>query len=204
LILQRLRLTLDHLHSWRIPMFKVILASAAALAIAGSTLVYAQQRPGGSDGAAQDQRGHHSRWQMSAEDAQAFSDARIAGLKAGLRLTTDQEKSWPAIEAALRDLSKDRIDRMEEWRKQREARGDRPRDRDMVAALRKRAEGMSKRAAGLARLADAAEPLYKSLDDGQKRRLAMLTRSMRPGGDHHGHWRGGDRDEGPRGPERGR
>jgi hypothetical protein len=183
-------------------MFKVMLAGATALAIAGSTLAYAQQRSGGPDGA-QDQRGH-SRWQMSAEDMQAFSDARIAGLKAGLRLTPEQEKSWPAIEAALRELSKDRIERREQWRKEREARGDQPRDRDMVAALRQRAEGMSKRATGLQKLADAAEPLYKTLDDGQKRRLAMLTRGMRPGGGHHMHWRGRDRDDGPRGPERGR
>jgi hypothetical protein len=173
-----------------------MLAGATALAIAGSTLVYAQQRPGGPDAAAQDQRGHHSRWQWSAEDAQAFSDARIAGLKAGLRLTPDQEKSWPAVEAAMRELAKDRIARMEERRKERDARGDQRRERDMVAALRQRAESMSKRATGLARLADAAEPLYKSLDDGQKRRLAMLTRGMRPGGGHH--WRGHDHG-GPRG-----
>lgn len=181
-------------------MLKVMLAGATALAIAGSTLVYAQQRPSAPDAAAQDQRGHHSRWQWSADDAQAFSDARIAGLKAGLRLTPEQEKSWPAVEAAMRELAKDRIARMEERRKEREARGDQPRERDMVAALRQRAEIMSKRAAGLARLADAAEPLYKSLDDGQKRRLAMLTRGMRPGGGHH--WRGHGHD-GPHG-DRGR
>ena len=83
---------------------------------------------------------------------------------------------------------------MEERRKEREARGDQPRERDMMASLRQRADMMGKRAAGLARLADAAEPLYKSLDDGQKRRLAMLTRGMRPGGHHH--WRGHDRGEG--------
>ncbi len=183
-------------------MLKVMLAGATALAVAGSTLVYAQQRPAGPDAPMQDQSGQHSRWQMSPEDAQAFSDARIAGLKAGLRLTPDQEKSWPAVEAAMRELSKDRLARMEERRKQREARGDQPRDRDMVTALRKRAEIMGKRATGLARLADAAEPLYKTLDDGQKRRLAMLTREMRPGGGHH--WRGHDRGDGPRGPERGR
>jgi len=181
-------------------MLKVMLAGATALAIAGSTLVYAQQRPDAPDAVAQDRREHHPRWQMSAEDAQAFSDARIAGLKAGLRLTGEQEKSWPAVEAAMRELAKDRIARMEERRKEREARGDQPRERDMVAALRQRAETMSKRATGLARLADAAEPLYKTLDDGQKRRLAMLTRGLRPGGGHH--WRGHDHD-GPRG-ERGR
>ena len=125
-------------------MLKVMLAGATALAIAGSTLVYAQQRPAGPDAAAQDQRGHHPRWQMSAEDAQAFADARIAGLKAGLRLTPDQEKSWPAVEAAMRELSKDRIARMDERRKQREARADQPRDRDMVVSLRERADVMSK------------------------------------------------------------
>ena len=54
-----------------------------------------------------------------------------------------------------------------------------------------RAEVMGQRAAGLKKLADAAGPLYKSLDDGQKRRFAMLARfdrqrmAMRG---HHGGW----------------
>jgi len=181
-------------------MLKVMLAGATALALAGSTLVYAQQRPAGPDASAQEQRGQHPRWQMSAEDAQAFSDARIAGLKAGLRLTPDQEKSWPAVEAAMRELSKDRIARMDERREEREARGDQPRERDMIASLRQRADIMGKRAAGLTRLANAAEPLYKSLDDGQKRRLAMLTRGMRSGS---GYWRDHHRGDEPRG-DRGR
>jgi len=170
-------------------MLKVILAGATALAIAGSTLVYAQQSSG-HDPAGPERRGQHQRWQMSAEDAEAFSDARIAALKAGLRLTPDQEKSWPAVEAAMRELSKDRIARTEERRKQREAQGDQPRERDILAALRQRAEIMGKRAAGLSRLADAAEPLYKSLDDGQKRRFGTLLRmgGRGHGGHHHGHW----------------
>ena len=55
-----------------------------------------------------------------------------------------------------------------------------------------RAEMMGQRAAGLKKLADAAGPLYKSLDDGQKRRFALLARldrgQMRAhrGGHHHG------------------
>ena len=48
----------------------------------------------------------------SAEDVAAFTDARIAGLKAGLKLTAEQEKNWPAVEAAIRDLAKQRADRM--------------------------------------------------------------------------------------------
>ena len=47
---------------------------------------------------------------------------------------------------------------------------------------------MTARAASLKKLADAAEPLYKSLDDGQKRRFGMLLRmGGRPGGGA-GHW----------------
>ncbi len=36
---------------------------------------------------------------------------------------------------------------------------------------------MDARAASLKKLADAAEPLYKSLDEGQKHRFAMLLRT---------------------------
>src|SRR6476660_3377729 len=50
-------------------------------------------------------------WQPSAEDISAFTDARIAALKAGLRLTPDQEKNWPAFESAVRDMAKARAER---------------------------------------------------------------------------------------------
>ena len=50
------------------------------------------------------------------------------------------------------------------------------------------------------RIADAADPLYKTLDDGQKRRLAILTHmGSRFGGGgwrHRGFERGMDRDRG--------
>jgi hypothetical protein len=45
---------------------------------------------------------------------------------------------------------------------------------------------MTARAANLKKLADAAEPLYKSLDDGQKQRFGMLLRMG--GGGGHAHW----------------
>ena len=47
---------------------------------------------------------------------------------------------------------------------------------DPVARLRDRAENMAATAAAMKKIADAADPLYKTLDDGQKRRLAVLTR----------------------------
>ena len=51
-----------------------------------------------------------------------------------------------------------------------------PRDRDPVTRLRDRADTMATTAAAMKKIADAADPLYKTLDDGQKRRLAVLTR----------------------------
>jgi hypothetical protein len=41
---------------------------------------------------------------------------------------------------------------------------------------------MTERAAGLKKLADAAEPLYKTLDEGQKHRFATLMRMGAQGG----------------------
>ena len=43
----------------------------------------------------------------------AFTDARIAALKAGLELTPDQAKNWPAFEQALRDMVQLRAQRMQ-------------------------------------------------------------------------------------------
>jgi hypothetical protein len=197
-------LILAHL-SKEVRMKKVLLAGVAALAIAGSTVVYAQHRPWSHD---------HVR--MSPEDRAAFTDARIAAVKAGLKLTPDQEKLWPPVEAAVRDLAKLRIDRANA---RMNARRDDAQDAqkqesqnlgDPVARLRERADTMATTAAAMKKIADAADPLYKTLDDGQKRRLAILTHmGGRFGGGwrHHGFERGmdrgdGERGGGPRGSER--
>jgi hypothetical protein len=122
------------------------------------------------------------RWRPSAEDISAFTDARIAALKAGLKLTAEQEKNWPAAEAAIRDLAKQRADRMKELedhraeRRDARASGNVPPGPDAIERLRRGADAMNARAAAIKHLADAVEPLYKSLDDGQKRRFGMLLR----------------------------
>ena len=155
-------------------MKKLLLAGVAALAIAGSTAVYAQQGPWGFQ--------RHMRF--SAEDRAAFADARIAAVHAGLKLTADQEKLWPPVEAAVRDFAKLRIDRANA-RMQREAKGDDDAAApvDPVARLRERADNMAATSAALKRIADAADPLYKTLDEGQKRRLAVLTHGRFGGGE---------------------
>ena len=78
-------------------MRKSIIAAIAAVAVIGSTAVYAQHRF------------HHPR--LSPQDRAAFVDAKIAAVHAGLQLTPDQEKNWPPVEAAVRDFAKQRIDR---------------------------------------------------------------------------------------------
>src|SRR5215470_2368169 len=159
------------------------IAAVAALAIAGSTAVYAQ---------------HHRHWgqmRMAPEDRAAFVDARIAAVHAGLKLNADQEKLWPPVEAAVRDFAKLRIDRANA---RMNAPADAPRP-DPVTRLREHADNMAASAAAMKKIADAADPLYKTLDEGQKRRLAVLTRmDGRFGGWRHRMMdRDSDRDGGP-------
>jgi hypothetical protein len=166
-------------------MMKRILAGTVALTLVGAGLALAQQsaQQGQQPGVQQQtpQRAA-TRWRPSAEDISAFTDARIAGLKAGLKLTAEQEKNWPAVETAVRDLAKQRAERMkaraDRRAERREARasGNLSTRPDAIERLRSRAEAMTTRAASIKRLADAAEPLYQSLDDGQKRRFAMMLR----------------------------
>jgi zinc resistance-associated protein len=173
-----------------VAMLKTFLAGTTVIAIAGATLAYAQQ------GSSEFQRIQH--WRPSAEDIAAFGDARIAALHAGLKLTAEQEKSWPAVESALRDLAKMRSERLA-------ARASADRPKDPIERLNLRAEAMGQRAASLKKLADAAGPLYKSLDDNQKHRFVALARlGGREGGregrgfrGHNGF--GGWHHRGPRG-----
>ena len=186
-------------------MKKILLAGVAGLVLVGSTAVYAEHRPWSH---------HHAR--MNPEDRAAFADARIAAVHAGLKLNPDQEKLWPPVEAAVKDFAKLRIDRanarMEERRKGDDARGPETPD-NPVARLQRRADDMATTAAALKKIAETADPLYKTLDDGQKRRLAILTHmegegrfggreGMRHRGFEHGMDRMGDRDDDRGGMER--
>ena len=143
-------------------MKNVLLAGVAALAIAGSTVVYAQHRPWFQE---------HMR--MNPEDRAAMADARIAAVHAGLKLNADQEKLWPPVETAVRDFAKLRIDRANARMNAKPEDAQKP--DDPVARLRQRADNMAASAAALKKIADAADPLYKTLDEGQKRRLKILT-----------------------------
>jgi hypothetical protein len=173
-----------------VAMLKYVLAGTTALAIAGASFAYAQQ-PG--------HRAHARGPQLKAEDIAALGDARIAALKAGLKLTPEQEKNWPAVETAMRDLAKQRSERFA-------ARASAEKPKDPIERLSQRAEVMQERGAALKKLADAAGPLYKSLDDGQKRRFVMLAKLGMQGhrgheGWRHHHQRGGNGERGPTSPD---
>jgi LTXXQ motif family protein len=169
-------------------MKKVFLASVAALTIASSTVAYAQHH-----------RWMHGPMRMNPEDRAAYLDARIAAVHAGLKLNADQEKLWPPVEAAVRDFAKLRIDRANARMEAAKNADAQQKPEDLVARLRQRADNMAASAAALKKIADAADPLYKTLDDNQKRRLTVLTRMDRHFGAgrwrHHRFERGFDRDD---------
>ncbi len=172
-------------------MWKTVLAGTTVLAIAGASFAFADQGPARQAGA------HH--WRMSTADMTAYADARIAALHAGLQLNAEQEKNWPAMESAMRDLAKLRTERFEA---RQEARKNAQVPANPVERLSRRADALEQRGAALKKLAAAAGPLYQSLDDAQKHRFDVLARL---GAKRAGHWRArhGWRHHDRRGPERG-
>ena len=171
-------------------MWKPVVVATAALAIAGSSIVYAQQPFGELDGYRDGPRFEHRHRHLSPEDRAAFVDARIAALKAGLELTADQAKNWPAFEQALRDMAQLRAQR-------RAAREAREQNASQAPAapfdrLAQRAENMAKASAILKRIAETGQPLYMSLNDAQKGRFQKLARILR----HHHHHDGNEEGRG--------
>lgn len=158
--------------------FKPLLAATAIIALAGSSLVYAQQGFGAHGNVGDGRDGgprYEHRHRPSIADITAFTDARIAALKAGLELTPDQAKSWPPFEQALRDMAQLRIQNIQARLSGEQQTPATPFDR-----LERRADNMAKRSAALKKVADAGAPLYQSLNDDQKQRFKMLARILRP------------------------
>ena len=107
--------------------------------------------------------------------------ARTARIKADLRLTPEQAKNWPGFESAMNDLAKASADRQMAM----QTPGTQPKGPvDIIEQMRRQAKYMSERSVERKTIADAAEPLYVSLDDQQKRRFAAeLLNLSRPDAD---------------------
>ena len=122
-------------------------------------------------------------------------DAHLAGMKAALKLTPDQEKNWTAFEAAVRDAAQARHDAMRAMREA--ARGDeRPSPIERMNAM---ADHLAKTSAEIKAIAGAAKPLYDSLGDGQRRHFGPLMAMLIEHGRHHGPATGPDGMMGPHG-----
>ena len=178
-------------------MRRVLLPPLAALSIGAFAFAPAMAAPGKSSGPPGMEQMRH--W---ASDHEALLDARVAGLKAGLKLTPDQEKLWPPFETAVRDAAKMRMehmkammDRMQKMRHMdmTEPMQDTDDTKDMgppdqavspVDRVEVLAQRMLDRGAAM-KVADTAKPLYASLDDTQKRLFGLLGGEMLLMG--HGH-----------------
>ena len=160
-------------------MLKPLVIATAALSIAGSSIVFAQQRFTGPRGDGNFGPRFEQRRHLSADDVAAFADARIAALKAGLELTPDQAKNWPAFEQALRDFAQLRIERVRARENAQQSGNAAAVPTTPFDRLSERADLMAKAGAALKRVADAGAPLYQSLSDAQKNRFKLLAPVLR-------------------------
>jgi hypothetical protein len=152
-----------------------LLGAALAVAMAGASgLAVAQQAtaPGAAVKGEQAHRGH-GQPRPSPEVIQRMIDGRLAGVKAALRLTPDQEKLWPAVENAIRANANERMQLRQQMRQAREQGAARP---DMIQRLEQASSRLEARAAAVKRLAEAVKPLYATLSDDQKQVLRLTAR----------------------------
>jgi hypothetical protein len=137
-------------------MAKRVIYLVTALFVASCPLAYAQDA-------------HQPK--LTQADLKAITDARIGTLKAALQLTPEQQKNWPALEAAIRERAQTRDQRIAALAELRGKGG----QIDPAELLQGHADALAKRSAAVKKLADAWQPLYRSLDADQKRRLRALA-----------------------------
>jgi LTXXQ motif family protein len=102
--------------------------------------------------------------QLTAEQIVTNSDANIERIKTELNLTPEQEKNWTAFNSAMHYLGHNGADRLN----LRIARAKRDPPDDIVEQMRNEAQFLNDRAVDQRNVADAAEPLFASLNDKQK------------------------------------
>ena len=139
---------------------------------------------------------------LSISESVDRADARIADLKANLRLSADQAKHWSGLESVLHDIAMKRAkslagerdlqtghassesstaaappiadeDGNVDARPERDARSNS--QPDDITEMRREADALAAQSANLRQISDAAKPLYDSLDDRQRRRLVQFV-----------------------------
>ena len=102
--------------------------------------------------------------QLTAEQIVTSSDANIERIKKELNLTPEQEKHWNGFNSAMHYLGHNGADRLN----LRIARAQRDPPDDIIEQMRNEAQFLNDRAVDQRNVADAAEPLFATLDDKQK------------------------------------
>jgi LTXXQ motif family protein len=155
------------------PMMKVVLFGTTALFLTASSIANAQSQQPSQTSSSTPER-------LSASDQKTLTDLRIDLVKAALQLTPEQEKLWPPVESAIRARAEDRkarIAKIQETvgRRADESRVELMRNRDPIAFLQRRSEALAQRSADLDKLAEAWQPLYKTLSPEQRQRMGALA-----------------------------
>ena len=149
-------------------MKRTLVAALATVLVATSAFALAAEGDQASSRA--------ERMQQWAADRETVLDAKLAGMKAGLGLTADQEKLWGPFQSAVQDAAKSRMDAVRQMMQTR-AQGEQMSPVDHLEAMANR---LSQGATDIKKIADAAKPLYDSLDESQKHKFGMLGRMLMP------------------------
>ncbi|MET3907116.1 hypothetical protein ABID59_001447 [Bradyrhizobium sp. S3.3.6] len=102
--------------------------------------------------------------QLTADQIVSNSDSYIERIKTELNLTPDQEKHWFGFSSAMHYLGHNGAERLN----LRIERAKRDPPDDIIEQMRNEAQFLIDRASDQRNVADAAEPLFSSLDDKQK------------------------------------
>jgi hypothetical protein len=98
------------------------------------------------------------------EEAAAVLEARLAALKAVIVLTPEQQKLWPAVDAAIRQVAKSVAERSAQ-------RVDAAPPQTFVDLIERAADAEAARAADVKTVTAALRPLVASLSEAQRRRI---------------------------------
>jgi len=152
-------------------MLKTVVIGTTALFLTSSSIANAQSSQTSSPATPE---------RLNATELNTLTDMRVDLVKAALQLTPEQEKLWPPVESAIRANAEDRRARIAKVQETVGIRGDQSRadvmrNRDPIAFLQRRSQALAQRAADLDRLAEAWQPLYNTLSQEQRQRMASLA-----------------------------
>jgi hypothetical protein len=152
-------------------MLKTVVIGTTALFLTASSFANAQSSQTSSPATPE---------RLDATDQNTLTDMRVDLVKAALQLTPEQEKYWPAVESAIRAGAEDRRSRIAKiqetvGRSADQSRIEVMRNRDPIAFLQRRSQALAQRSADLDKLAEAWQPLYNTLSQEQRKRMAALA-----------------------------